>query len=140
MEYDAIGPVTLKLLPIDALKPHENIIEDRIEGLLESLKRIGVLVKPILVDAKTMIILDGHHRVEALRRIGARMIPAILVDYDNEGLVRVSSWREGVRVTKDDVRRAGLSGNLMPPRTSRHIVSFKIPDVNIPIDVLRGVK
>ena len=138
----AFVPMELKieLVPIEALKPHEQYIEKRVLQLMNEIRRDGVLIKPILVDVKTKIILDGHHRVEALKRLGARLVPAILVDYDDDGVVKVTSWRQGEVVTKETVRRAGLSGKLLPPYTSRHILSRKVPEARVPLVVLkRGV-
>ena len=125
----------LELVPLESLRIHEQVIEEHVKELMEDIVSRGVLIKPILVDAKTLIILDGHHRVEALRRLGKRLIPAILVDYDSD-CVTVSSWRDNWVVTKDLVRKAGLSGKPLPPKTSRHRVCFEIPDVNIPISEL----
>lgn len=88
------------------------------------------------MDYKTLVILDGHHRVEALRILGLKRIPALLVDYDSD-CVKVTSWRDGVIVTKSMVREYGLKGILMEPKTSRHMVCFEIPEVNIPLEVLR---
>ncbi|MEB3861039.1 MAG: ParB N-terminal domain-containing protein [Desulfurococcales archaeon] len=130
----SILPVTL--LPLDSLRPHEEILEDRVERIMRELEEKGVQERPILVDAKTMIILDGHHRTEALRRLGARRIAAVLVDYDSD-LVTVGSWRPEIRVTKDLVRHAGLTGRLLPPRTSRHRVNTKIPRADTSLEELR---
>lgn len=129
--------IVIKLVPIEVLRPHERVIEKHVTELMNDIVRDGRLIYPILVDRETMIILDGHHRVEALKRLGARYIPAILVDYRGDG-VKVSSWRENWAVSKEDVVRAGIEGNLLPPKTSRHITSFDIPAVNVPLDVLFG--
>ncbi len=125
----------LELVPLESLRIHEQVIEEHVKELMEDIASRGVLIRPILVDAKTMIILDGHHRVEALRRLGKKLVPAILVDYDSD-CVTVSSWRDDWVVTKDLVRKAGLSGKPLPPKTSRHRVCFEIPDVNVPISKL----
>lgn len=122
----------LAVVPIDSLRPHEEFINDRVEALVRDMLERGVIIKPILVDASTLTILDGHHRVEAMRRIGARKIPAVLVNYDSE-CVSVGSWRPGVEVSKSEVRRRGVSGDLYMPRTSRHRVCFEIPDVRYPV-------
>ncbi|MCE4604886.1 MAG: ParB N-terminal domain-containing protein [Aeropyrum sp.] len=119
----------LALVPIDKLKRHEEVLEHKVASLEDDIRSRGVLIRPILVDAKTLVILDGHHRVEALRRLGARRVPAVLVDYDSD-CVNVDSWREGVTVSKDEVRRRGLSGDPYPPKTSRHRLCFNIPEVN----------
>ena len=69
--------------------------------------------------------------------MGLKFIPVLLVDYDSD-CVTVSSWRDGVTVTKEMVRERGLKGVLMPPKTSRHKVCFEIPEVRVPLGVLKG--
>ena len=39
---------------------------------------------------------------------------------------------------RDMVREHGLKGNLMPPKTSGHRVCFEVPEVRVPLEVLRG--
>ncbi len=125
----------LAIVPIDKLKPHEKIDERHLECLMDIIVRDGVLIKPLLVDAKTMIILDGHHRYEILKRLGKKYVPVLLVDYDSD-IVDVSSWRRDWRVSKELVRKAGLSGKLLPPKTSKHILKIKLPNVNMPLEKL----
>jgi ParB-like chromosome segregation protein Spo0J len=119
------------------LKPHEDVVEGRVRELADQILLDGFIRYPILVDSKTLVVLDGHHRLVAAKLLGLRFIPAILVDYDGD-CVSVSSWRDGVTVTKDMVRGHGLKGNLMPPKTSRHRVCFEILEVRVPLEVLRG--
>ncbi len=126
----------ITLLPLELLRPHEQVDEEYLECLKKVITRDDILIKPLLVDLKTFIILDGHHRFEILRDLCKKYAPVVLVDYDDDGLVKVSSWRPGVIVTKQKVREAGLSGRLLPPKTSRHILSFRIPYVNVPLDKL----
>ncbi len=125
----------LAIIPIDKLKPHEKIDERHLECLMDIIIRDGVLIKPLLVDAKTMIILDGHHRYEILKRLGKKYVPVLLVDYDSD-IVDVGSWRKDWRVSKELVRKAGLSGKLLPPKTSKHILKIKLPNVNVPLEKL----
>lgn len=119
-----------------SLKEHEMITHSLLEELMNDLKKTGILKKPIIVDLHTKIILDGHHRYRALLLLGAKIIPAFMVDYKSSK-VTVSSWRPGVQVTKNMVIRAGLTGRKLPPKTSRHIlVGVKVPEINYPIKKL----
>ncbi|HID40810.1 MAG TPA: transcriptional regulator [Pyrodictium sp.] len=126
---------SISLVSIDALRPHEDVVEDHVKKIAEDLRRRSRLLYPVLVDAKTMVILDGHHRVAALRQLGAKYVPAVLVEYDSP-CVEVGSWRPNISVNKSLVVRAGLEKKLLPPKTSRHRVCFKIPRVDIPLKVL----
>ena len=132
----AIAKVLVSLVPIDALKPHEHVIESHVLELLHDIAQRRKILRPIVVDSRTLVILDGHHRVEALRRLGLRFAPAVLVDYDSD-CVSVSSWRKGYPVTKEIVRKAGLSGYRLPPKTSRHRLCFEIPEVSVGIELLK---
>ncbi len=100
---------------------------------------------PIAVDRSTYIILDGHHRLHALRRIGCRKIPAILVDYHSEE-IEVIPWREGERITKEMIVQTALAGKRMAPKTSKHMIrvgrelkhiSILETVINIPLDELK---
>ncbi len=126
----------ITLLPLELLRPHEQVDKEYLECLKDVIVRDEVLIKPLIVDDKTFIILDGHHRYSILRDLCKKYAPVVLVDYDDDSLVKVSSWRPNVIVTKQMVRKAGLTGKLLPPKTSKHILSFKIPYVNVPLDKL----
>lgn len=126
----------LTLFPLELLRPHEQVDGEYLECLKEVITRDDVLIKPLIVDLKTFIILDGHHRFKILKDLCKKYVPVVLVDYDDDNLVKVSSWRPGVIVTKQRVREAGLSGRLLPPKTSKHILSFRVPYVNVPLDKL----
>lgn len=69
-----------------------------------------------------MIILDGHHRFNAIRQLGLTSSPVYLVNYKNRK-IKVTSWRKGgEKITKKLVIKAGLSGSLLRPKTSKHFI------------------
>jgi hypothetical protein len=88
----------------------------------------GILKRPIVVDRSTKIILDGHFRFNALKQLGCSKIPVFFVDYDSPHIL-VEGWRDGETVTKEDVVRAGLTGKKLPPKTSKHMLSFHISKI-----------
>ncbi|MCS7111384.1 MAG: ParB N-terminal domain-containing protein, partial [Ignisphaera sp.] len=71
----------LCVLPIELLRPHEGVIEELVEVVVRDIKSCGYVKYPIVVDVRTMIVLDGHHRYEAFRRLGVEWVPVFLVDY-----------------------------------------------------------
>ena len=129
----------ITLLPIDVLKQHEQVLRSNMAAVEHDLLRDGVVRDPIVVDRKTMIILDGHHRYNVLKRMGATYVPVYLVDYASS-VVQVGSWKPGVRVSKSDVVRAGLSGHLMPPKSSRHVIAGAPHDIDVPLGLLQEAK
>jgi hypothetical protein len=126
------------LIPIENLLPHEQVVPKRIEEVLEEITVKSQVVVPIVVAEGSWVVLDGHHRVEALRRLGAKRVPAWLVDYDNEA-VSVEKWPDakikGLPTKKAIVTRA-KKGVLYPPKTSRHKISKRLPHRVTPLSEL----
>ena len=63
--------VVLEVLEIDVLRPHERTRDELLAQLTAEIRRDGVLKLPVLVEQEHHVILDGHHRYEALRRLGS---------------------------------------------------------------------
>ena len=127
------------VLPLQQLREHEEVDHERLAKLFKELMHDGFLRYPLLVDASTFIILDGHHRFWALKLLGAKLAPVYLVDYMSDK-IKVLSWRKGWHVDKKLVLEAGLSGRKLPPKTSRHVlIGVKIPRIDWPLEKL-GVK
>jgi len=126
----------ITLVPIDALRQHEEILNENLMRVQRELVRDGMIKDPIIVDQRTMVILDGHHRYNALKRMGYKYIPVYFVDYSSD-YIAVAAWRAGEHVTKAEVMRSGLTGNLMPAKTSRHVLLDKPHGVNVPLAVLK---
>lgn len=116
-----LNGLSFGLVEAAALLPHERVEPDRLTRLIEEIRRDGCLREPVLVDRGSLVILDGHHRVQALRTLGCRLVPVYLVDYRSTA-VRVGPWRADVPVDKDSVVARGLAGTPYPPRTSRHVL------------------
>ena len=51
----------------------------------------GRFTNPIIADEKSLVVLDGMHRVAAVQKIGYRFLPVCLVDYENPSIV-LCSW------------------------------------------------
>jgi hypothetical protein len=110
------------LVPLDELKPHERIDEADLPGLVAEIRARGLLRHPIWVARGSRVILNGHHRVAALRRLGAARAPAWLIDYHSRS-VRVDRWSPGPSISKEEVERRALEGRLFPPKTTKHILA-----------------
>jgi len=132
-------------IEIEALKEHEEIRPDYLEELKNEILSDGILKMPIAVDKKTYIILDGHHRLHALKKIGCKRIPVILFDYQSPE-IEVLPYREGETVTKEMIIQTALAGRRMPPKTSKHMIliegelkhiSILETVINIPLEKLR---
>ncbi len=145
-------PYSFALIHYEELVSHENVDNDRVLELTREIERDGIIKYPVIVDVNSMIILDGHHRVRALVSLGCQFIPAYLLDYYDDAIV-VTSWgtyltadeRDGSKaqdvspVTKDTVIVAGLTGRLLPPKTSRHVWPWPYEQRPVSIAVLKNL-
>jgi uncharacterized protein (DUF1015 family) len=111
----------VELVELDQLKPHEEVDPTYLELLEKEIEFDGMLKFAIAIDKNRNIILDGHHRVAALKKLGCTRIPAVFVDY-NSSYIEVQSRKNDVLLTKEDVVRAGIGPKKLPPKTSRHMV------------------
>ena len=133
------------LLQIDQLRPHEKGSPVYLELLRREILGDGMLRYPIVADEKTRVILDGMHRWLALKSIGYKSIPVLLVDVFQKPAIRVGRKRIHQYVsdsieemTVERVISAGLDGQLMEPRTTRHFFPFsKYRLINYPLGLLK---
>jgi L-serine kinase (ADP) len=114
------------LATLDALRAHEQVVPKKVRALEAELRRTGIFVDPIWVARGTDVILNGHHRVAALRILGAQRIPAWLLDYDSD-LIRVDRWKPGPPISKAEVVRRAKEGKLFSPQTTRHRLAVELP-------------
>jgi hypothetical protein len=125
---------SLEVLDIRIPKPHERTRPGLLSQLIEEIERDGVLKVPVLLEREHLVILDGHHRWEALRRLGCKRIPAYVVDYSSEE-ISVTTWPGAIvaTVTKEEVVAHGVKGDLFPPKTTRHLLRKKLPESPVPL-------
>jgi len=81
----------IKLVSIESLFIHEETIPAALEQLKQDLIDEKVLHHPMIVDRKTLVVLDGMHRVAALKDLGFQLAPVCLVNYHNP-TIELSAW------------------------------------------------
>lgn len=129
----------ITLVDINWLKAHEEIVsEDRVHKLKEAILEWNSYRLPLLVDARSGAILDGHHRYAVGRVMGLSRLPVILVDYLNDDTISVDVWPEcGIDcLSKEDVIEMSLSDEVFPPKTSKHDFVSSLETINVPLSKL----
>lgn len=120
-------------MPLEWLKAHEEFVEDRVQELTRRFQASGRVDYAVVADVRTGTVVDGHHRLETLRRLGARLVPAVLVDYLDEAIT-VRCWREDEPApTKAEVVERAAAGRLYPPKTTRHDFVRVLDPVEVPL-------
>jgi len=126
-EMDRAG-AKLELVDIARLRPHEEFVREGVDFAKTRISRNGGLENPVLVTKDEYVVLNGHHRTQALRELGAKLVPVLSVDYSNSAITVEPYHHSKFEVmTKEMVVEAGHSGTLMPPKSSRHKVQFDVP-------------
>jgi ParB-like chromosome segregation protein Spo0J len=110
----------VELIKIDRLRPHEHISAKRVAEVVAMIKKAGEFTEPILVEKNTLVILDGHHRVEAMKKLGYEKIPARLVDYKK---VAVSLRHKNLssEIIKEMVLYLAGKNIILPQKTTKHV-------------------
>jgi hypothetical protein len=138
---DALLAINMKveLVPLDVLRPHEQVFPKKVDQLEKMTHRWNAYTKPLLIDRSTGTILDGHHRYHVAQRLELLCIPCVLIDYLETDSIELDVWPNCGRdaVTKDEVIKAALSGELFTPKTSRHRLSDHLPPIAVSLSRLR---
>lgn len=114
----------LKTYNVEAalLIPHEDVIRNKVDLVARDIEVSGYVKYPILVDARSFIVLDGHHRLQALKEIGIPLIPAFFVDYTRD-YIHVCPSRKEIHVNKTLILKKALEEKTnFPPKTTKHIL------------------
>ncbi|AMA59985.1 hypothetical protein BCCGELA001_29555 [Bradyrhizobium sp. CCGE-LA001] len=123
-------------LPIRQLRPTERIkIEDarKLTNIIAKEKRWK---RPILVEHRHSVIMDGHHRYFCANALGLSFVPCVLLSYDDPNL-QVTYWSNSTPVAVDRIIQAGLSGDLMDYKTTRHQLLVGVDSCSVDLDDLR---
>jgi len=79
------------LSSLEKLLSHEETIPDEVATLEGEFLRDQVVRDPIVIDANTYVVLDGMHRVAAMKELNCICVPVCAVDYRNPS-IKVGTW------------------------------------------------
>jgi len=99
----------------DKLRLHEETIPNRVAELKREFLHDQVVKDPIVVDADSYVVLDGMHRVAALRELNCACVPVCAVDYLNPS-IRVGAWYRAMfgKLSPSQVKSTLSASGLMP--------------------------
>ena len=89
--FNRLG-VSIGICKIDSLIPHEMIVNELLDELTRDMRETGVIRNLPVVDANTGLIIDGTHRIAALKKLGCLYAPVCLIDYTGDNRVKIFSW------------------------------------------------
>jgi len=77
---------------IDKFKEHEQTDPLRLEEIKAMLIKDSFQRDPILVDEKTLVVVDGHHRLNALKQLGHKKVAVYYINYLEDDNIIVRTW------------------------------------------------
>ena len=107
----------IRLVKVSRLKHIEGFSKKRVGWLRKKILKEGVWIRPLCIDRKHHLVLDGQHRMEVARELGLDVVPCLLFDYHD---VEVWSLRKKHKVTVDLVIEKSLKGDVYPYKTVKH--------------------
>ena len=117
----------MRMIGVDEIVPaHYNprrISEDKIKQLEESIKENGFCL-PVLVNASNNVIIAGHQRTKAAKRLGITEVPCFMIDGISEtDEILFNQFHNGT----DEERNAKveLKSEVNPANLINHIENFK---------------
>jgi len=104
----------IKFASVKSLFTHEETIPSALENLQQEILQEKLLKHPIIVDKETCVVLDGMHRVAALKSLGCTIAPVCFVDYANPAIELFAWYREfeGNQPFPDFLTEISSKGNL----------------------------
>ena len=122
---------------IEVLQCHEEVVEDRLNSFINYLKSLDgdLLISSIIVCDKSKIIIDGHHRYHALKMFGVKNVPVTFVNYNHPN---IKAYFDD-RLLKSEIIESVNSGELLPPKSSKHVIWDNNKKVFQPILLLSSI-
>jgi len=124
----------MELVRTDKLLPHEEFNIKAARLLMRRMKREGIWRKPICVERKNFVIMDGHRRFVVARYLKLKYVPCQFYDYDE---VELTSRRKEYVITSESVIEKALTGNLYPYKTTKHTFLGGYPVFEISLEELK---
>jgi cytidyltransferase-like protein len=134
--------VDFKILPVALLKPLEKILPSHYQNIEKMIFQDGAMKKPLIIDNKYNIVLDGSHRYAFLVKNGFQYAPVITVNYSDDAIFVGNHLKhrylkdENFIISKAEVIARALNENLFDARTTRHFFPFRKIDYMVSLEQL----
>jgi hypothetical protein len=125
----------VKIVMIDParLRHIEGFSARRVSWLKKKVTSEGRWVKPVALDEKHNLVLDGQHRMEVALALGLKRIPAVKYRYAD---VEVWSLRKQYDFTWKDVVKRAIAGDIYPYKTVKHRFPKDLPECDFALSEL----
>ncbi|WDD99772.1 ParB N-terminal domain-containing protein [Thalassomonas actiniarum] len=130
-----LGAKSIVFVETGKILPNEQVYSERVNWLVDKIQSEGLWRVPVTLDKSSYAVMDGHHRLEAARRLKLPCVPCLLLDYSEVSFV---STHESLAITPKMVGEYAKAGTLFPPKSTRHIFSNPLPTCNISLTIIKN--
>ena len=124
----------IELVPVELLVHIEGHSKKRVTWLAAKIRDEGVWTKPLAIDAKHHLVLDGQHRMEVARLLKLRRVPVVRYRYAS---VLIWSLRPKYEFDWKLVTERALAGDPYPYKTVKHRFPVPLPACDLSLAELR---
>ncbi len=119
-----LAELQIKLIEIHHLKPHEKVFLEKVEIIQKLFHNNIYQLRPVVIDLKSKMIIDGHHRYEALKRSGCLLCPCIEIDYLQASIIALEGGASGKELNKNEIINSALNGFIFDQKFTYHVVKM----------------
>lgn len=130
LEDEGQNKILLRFISPRELLPHEEVENDNVTNIICNIKSSRKWIWPIIVEADSLVVMDGHHRRAAAVSMKLSAVPCIMLSYN---IVAVRSMRQEYICAPNLIIANGKARNLYPPKTTKH--EFPKLPIMEPIDI-----
>jgi hypothetical protein len=116
-----------------ALRHIEGWSVRRVRWLRDKIVAEGHWIKPVALENRHDLVLDGQHRMEVARELGLKRIPVVRYPYSE---VEVWSLRPQYTFTWEGVVERALAGDIFPYKTVKHRFPEGLPVCDFTLEEL----
>jgi len=134
--FDAHIPADIILrtdiVDITSIHTHENVIVENVLAFEQYLNKSQNFLIPSIIVSDDMVLIDGHHRLELMKRMGYTKIPVTVINYYHDCVLTHIDANK--RLAKKTIVQSALNDINLQPKSTRHVLCVK--DKLIPISIL----
>jgi histidinol-phosphate/aromatic aminotransferase/cobyric acid decarboxylase-like protein len=112
----------IKEVNIDDLKIHEEYNVKVYSKLYDYFIHSKKILPTIIVDIRTNVIIDGHHRYRLFKSLNYKTILVTYIDYIKYNSIIPNP--DNINITKENVIKTGISENTFKPKTTKHMLNI----------------
>ena len=105
---------------INKLLPHEKINPAHVKKVKELIQKEEFFNNPIIIDKKTKLIIDGHHRYHSALEFGIKFVPVFEINYNQPRIKVFKKNIKGIQFSKHFVLQKAKKSELLDCKATCH--------------------